>query len=454
MIVEMPIPTPKQHEFLLATTRYVGYGGSRGGGKSFAVRMKARYLGLRYPGIRMLLLRRTLPELRENHMRPLIADTVGCARYRDIDKTLTFANGSLIKFGYCDNDNDVNQYQGQEYDVIFFDEATHFTEYMFDRIIACCRGANDFPKRIYCTCNPGGVGHAWVKRIFIDKNFRNGENPDDYTFIRSSVYDNAPLLEKDPEYLNTLLRLPEDLRRAWLDGDWDAFAGQYFTEWRNDIHVIQPFVIPDNWTRVISMDYGLDMLAVLWGAFDTHGNGVIYKELCQPGLKVSDAASLILNRCTPDEMVNGDRHKLRVIAPPDLWSRQKDTGKSIAELFLDNGILFQKADNNRQGGWTNLKEWFSTYESETGDITSHLRIFDNCINLIRCIPLLQFDTKNSLDCATEPHDITHAPDALRYMIQSRPKPAKAIDNTTPEQKMLSDYKKSLFSKTKKRMIIR
>ncbi len=452
MIVEMPAPTPKQREFLLAKTRYVGYGGARGGGKSFAVRLKARLLALRYAGIRMLLLRRTLPELRENHMRPLIADTVGYARYKDSDKSLNFLNGSLLKFGYCDNDNDVNQYQGQEYDVIFFDEGTHFTEYMFDRITACCRGANDFPKRIYITCNPGGVGHAWVKRLFIDRDYRQGEKAEDYTFIRSSVYDNAPLLDADPEYLNTLLRLPDELRRAWLDGDWEAFAGQYFTEWRTDVHVIKPFVIPDNWPRVIALDYGLDMLAVLWGAFDTHSNGVIYKELCQPGLKVSDAADAILKMCTPEDY--SGRQKLTVVAPPDLWSRQKDSGKSIAELFRDNGILFQKADNNRQAGWVNLKEWLTVYTGEDGGMTSHLRIFDTCGNLTKCVPLLQFDKNNSLDCATEPHDITHAPDALRYMVQSRPRPAKIKDDIPPENKWLAEHKKALLGGKTKRKIYR
>jgi phage terminase large subunit len=454
MIVEMPTPTEKQREFLLAKTRYVGYGGARGGGKSFAVRLKARLMALRYPGIRILLLRRTFPELRENHMRPLVADTAGYAKYRDNDKSLTFINGSLIKFGYCDNENDVNQYQGQEYDVLFFDEATHFTEYMYDRITACCRGANDFPKRIYITCNPGGVGHGWVKRLFIDKDYREGEKAEDYTFIRSSVYDNAPLLERDPDYLNTLKRLPDELRRAWLDGDWDAFAGQYFSEWRSDIHVIKPFDIPSHWTRVVALDYGLDMLAVVWGAFDTHGNGVVYKELCQSGLKVSDAASAIFDVCTDDELSIGSRHKLVVVAPPDMWNRQKDTGKSIAELFLDNGILFQRADNNRQAGWSNLKEWLSVYDGEDGDLTAHLRVFNNCSNLIRCMPLLQYDQKNSLDCATEPHDITHSPDALRYLIQSRPRAAVLKEDVSPENKWISDHKKSLLGGRNKSKVYR
>ena len=257
MRITLGEPTPKQREFLAANTARVAFGGSRGGGKSWAVRTKATILGMHYHGIRMLLLRSTYPELRENHIKPLVAETAEYARYRDSDKTLTFITGSTLKFGYCDTETDVLQYQGQEYDVIFFDEATHFTEYMYDCIKACCRGVNEFPKRIYFTCNPGGKGHGWVKRLFIDRDYKPGEKAEDYTFIRSSVYDNKPLLEKDPDYLANLESLSDDLRKAWLDGDWDVFAGQYFTEWRREKHVAEPFEIQDNWNRVMALDYGL-----------------------------------------------------------------------------------------------------------------------------------------------------------------------------------------------------
>lgn len=436
MNIVLPRPQPRQAEFLKASTRYVGFGGARGGGKSFAVRLKAKILALKYPGIKMLLVRRTYPELLENHIKPFIVETAEYARYRDSDKTLTFCNGSTLKFGYCDNDNDAHQYQGQEYDVIFMDEATHFSEYMFDCIKACNRGANDFPKRFYLTCNPGGVGHGWVKRLFVDKKYKQGERAEDYTFIRSSVYDNKALLEKDPDYLQTLLALPDDLRRAWLDGDWDMFAGQFFTEFRTDIHVCEPFPLPAYWTRVIALDYGLDMLSVIWGAFDEQGHGYIYKELNRSDLPVSAAAQAIREMVTEEELTHG---KLIVYAPPDLWGRTKDSGKSIAELFQENGVTFAKADNNRQSGWMSLKEWL---QRDGDDSEPRLRFFSCCAEIIRCLPLLQYARGNSMDCATEPHDITHAPDALRYLIQSRPRAAKAIDGRSGEQKNLDEYKHS------------
>ena len=171
------------------------------------------------------------------------------------------------------------------------------------------------------------------------------------------------------------------------------------------------------------------MLAVVWAAFDTNGDGVVYKELCRSGLAVEDAANAIKSVCTPEELM------LPVYAPPDLWSRQKDTGKSIFELFYDNGIHFIRADNNRQAGWMNMKSWLRPDENDH----VRLRITRNCPELIRCIPLLQYAPHNSMDCDTEPHDITHAPDALRYLLQSRPRAAKE-EHIETESDRLADYK--------------
>jgi phage terminase large subunit len=393
-------PTPKQEEFLRAKTKYVAYGGSRGGGKSYAVRLKATLMALKYTGIKMLLLRRTYPELLENHMRIMALDLAQVAKYKDSDKTLNFVNGSRINFGYCDSDADLARYQGQEYDVIFMDEATQFSEYQFQVLRACLRGVNDFPKRFYLTCNPGGPGHEWVKRLFIDRVYRDGENPDDYTFIRSTVYDNAPLMRQNPGYVEQLQSLSDDLRRAWLEGDWDLYAGQYFTEFRREIHVIEPFEVPSWWRIYRAFDYGLDMLACLWAAFDDSGNCYIIRELCEPDLIVSEAAKRI-KEMSPEPVYE-------TLAPPDLWNRQKDTGRSMWELFEDNGVKLTRADANRVQGWINVKEWLKPVPSPDGDgMTARLKIFSNCAELIRCLPALQRDAKNPTDCATVPHEITH-----------------------------------------------
>ena len=136
-----------------------------------------------------------------------------------------------------------------------------------------------FSPRMYFTCNPGGVGHTWVKRLFIDRDYQGNERPEDYTFIKSLVYDNKFLMDNDPDYIRTLENLPENRRKAMLDGDWDIFEGQYFPEFSRDIHVIEPFAIPSDWRRYRALDYGLDMLACYWIAVDGQNKSYVYKEL-------------------------------------------------------------------------------------------------------------------------------------------------------------------------------
>lgn len=414
--IKIAQPNEKQRLFFTAKNKFIAYGGARGGGKSWAVRKKAWLLALNYSGIRILLLRRTYPELRENHIIPLMAELKDIAAYKETDKSFTFPNGSRLKFGYCDNENDLLQYQGNEYDVIFIDEATQIPEKWFDILKACVRGANKFPKRIYLTCNPGGVGHAWVKRLFIDRQFKTGENPDDYLFIPAKVYDNTALIERDTEYVKMLESLPEDLRKAWLEGNWNLFVGQYFTEWKEEVHVIDPFTIPSNWRRFFTMDYGLDMLAGYWIALDEHGKAYVYREVYQSGLIMSDAARLV--KSMTDEPIYA------WYAPPDLWNRRQDTGRSVADAFAEYGIPLIKAQNNRAQGWLDMKEWLKPVQDETGRLSANLLVFRNCINLIRCIPALIYDSKNPDDVATEPHEYTHGPDAIRYFVAGRPTPAK------------------------------
>ena len=329
-----------------------------------------------------------------------------------------FPNGSLIKAGYCDQENDVLQYQGQEYDFVFIDEATQLTEYQFMWLSSCCRGVNDIPKRIYLTCNPGGVGHSWVKRLFIDREYRGLEKAEEFTFIHAKASDNSILKEKDPGYIAWLDSLPDGQRQAWRDGNWDAFEGQYFSEFSRDIHVCEPFEIPQHWRRYVSMDYGLDMCAVLWVAVSPDNRSFVYKELHKPNLPVSEAAKEIVY------LNNGD-NIYEFLAPPDLWSRQRETGRTTAEIFGESGIYLAKTSNNRVAGWLAIKEQLKPIKDEEGKATARLQIFKNCSNIIKFLPQLRFDDRNPSDCKTEPHDITHAPDALRgfcvYRSQGAPK---------------------------------
>lgn len=414
--IKLEPPYPKQREFFEATSRFVAYGGARGGGKSWAARVKLILLALAHDGIQLLLLRRTLPQLRENHIIVLQRMLGEAAQYRESVKEFNFPNGSRLKLGYCDGEQDVLQYQGQAYDVIFMEEATQFTEFQFQALTECNRSSGmmkeKFSPRMYLTCNPGGVGHSWVKRLFIDRNYRASERDEDYTFIKSLVYDNEYLMKNSPEYVRVLENLPEARKKAMLYGEWDLFEGQYFPEFSREAHVIEPFEIPEHWRRYAALDYGLDMLACMWIAMDELGNAFVYRELYESSLIISRAAEKILEMSVGDEVE-------QYFAPPDLWNRRQDTGKSAAEIFAENGVLLTKASNDRVAGWLNLKEWLKVFDCDCGR-TSRLKFFRNCLNVIRCLPAIRFDEKNPNDCAVTPHEITHACDAMRYFASARP----------------------------------
>ena len=450
--IALPPPQPKQELFFAARERYVCYGGARGGGKSWCVQHKSVLMAARYAGIRILILRRTLVELRENHIRPMRRMLRGVADYRSTDKAFEFPNGSLIVFGYCDSEGDVDQYQGQEYDVIFLDEATHFTEYQYATLTAALRGANDFPKRMYLTCNPGGPGHAWVKRLFIDRDFRGGERPEDYVFIPAKVTDNRVLMEKDPEYVRRLDNLPRGLREAWRDGNWDVFVGQYFTEWDREMHVCEAFPPSPWWRWYVTMDYGLDMLAALLIGVDEAGYAWVVGEVYEgrdrgeghEGLIISEAAEAV-------KQLAAGRTVTAYLAPPDLWNARQESGKSVADIFAEHGVYLTKTSNDRVNGWLAVKEWLKVREGEDGIKRPRIRFFPNCRNIIRCLPLLQYDEHRANDVANSPHELTHAPDALRGWCvywtangcePAAPPRAKLIDRLAPREKRKQKRRRS------------
>ncbi len=408
-------PFPPQEEFFLARARRIAYGGARGGGKSFAMRAKLVLLALRFPGIQILLLRRTFPELRENHINPLRRWLYGIATYRDSTKEFLFPGGARIKLGYLSEEGDALQYQGQAYEVIGMEEATQFTESQYYAMTECCRLSGQmrekFTPRMYFTCNPGGVGHAWVKRLFIDRDYREGEKAEDYVFIPSTVYDNRYLIRENPEYVRNLESLPPLRRKAMLDGDWDAFEGQYFTEFDRSRHEIAPFPIPDSWHRFAALDYGLDMTACLFLAYPPDRSRlVVYRELYEPDLVLSEAAKRIVEASAGEEL----RY---ITASPDLAGRRQDGGKSGFDILNSGGVRgLISADNARIPGWRRVRE-FLRAEGRDG---AYLGIFSSCKNLLRTLPRLTFDPIKTEDAALTPHEFTHAPDALRYALSSLP----------------------------------
>jgi phage terminase large subunit len=407
-------PNPRQREFFASKARHTAYGGARGGGKSWAMRRKLVLLALHYEGLQILLLRRTLPELTENHVRPLQTELSGFVNYNQTQRVFTFPNGSRIKLGYCDNEQDVFQYQGQEYDVIGLEEAAQFTESQMQFISTCNRSVRtDFTPRMYYTCNPGGVGHGWVKRLFIDRQYRASEQSGDYVFIPARVTDN-PILMRDASYKTTLENLPEPLRRAHLEGDWDVLAGQYFGEFSRERHVIEPFPIPKSWRKFRAMDWGYrDPCAVLWFATAPGGRVYAYREYYERNVLSSETAKRIRS-------LTGTEAIAYTAASPDAWqcrgmSASGDlAGMSIAEVFARGGVPLIRADNARVAGWQRIRE----YLADADDGQPRLLIFRNCEHLIRTLPMLTFDERFVEDVSDHCED--HAPEALRYGLMSRP----------------------------------
>ncbi len=439
----IPYPNEKQRLFLESKKKYIAFGGARGGGKSWAVRTKAKLLALHYPGIRLLIVRRTYQELESNHIRQLRAELYNIAQYKAATRTFTFPNGSTLEFGYCAGDGDMDRYQGSEYDVIFLDECTQLREQWMRQFAACLRGVNKFPKRIYYTCNPGGPGHSYIKRLFIDRRFEPGENGDDYVFIPARVTDNKALLAAQPEYLQQLKALPRRLRQAWLEGRWDLFQGQVFSEFTDDpthyadrrfTHVIPAFDVPREWRVYRSYDFGYAKpFSCGWWAVDH--DGVLYRILELYGCTSTPNEGVLW---TPDRQfaeirrIENEHPYLRGreitgVADPAIWdcSRGFSVEEQIRRVF--SGVIFRRGDNTRMPGKMQLHERLKFGE----DGRPMLYVFSTCRDFIRTIPSLVYDAHRPEDIDTDGED--HIYDETRYFLMARPIAPRPTVNKPPEK---------------------
>lgn len=433
-------PTEKQLRFLQMDKQHNGYGGARGGGKSWVLRFKAALMANRYgrpnpwsEGIKICIVRRTLVDVRNNHIIPMKVMLNGLAKYNQAERTFYFPNGATIHFEYYDNDNDETHFQGVEYDVIFIDEATQMREMWLQTIAASCRGVNGFPHRIYYTCNPGGEGHQYIKRIFIDRIYKDNEDPDEYDFVQAKVTDNKVLMENDPGYINFLRNLPPKKRKAWLDGDWDIFEGQFFDEFTNDpdhyddrvwTHVIHPIPIRKHWPIMRSFDWGsFRPFSTGWWTCDE--DGVLYRILEFYGVQHSggDAIPDTGLKWSADkvfsEIARIEREhpwlagkQITGVADPAIFI--ENGGPSIAETGMKYGIYFTPGDNKRIKGWDQVH--YRLQFDENG--YPRMYIFDNCKDTIRTLPLLMHDRNIPEDVDSKMED--HIADEIRYEVNSRP----------------------------------
>jgi phage terminase large subunit len=424
--------TDLQEKFIDSPAFITLFGGAAGGGKSRGLFTKYFLRCMDYPGYKALILRRTFPELKRSLIRTSGEVTPReLGKYHETDHVWKYKTGSTLEFGYCESENDVSKYQSAEYDAIGFDESTHFTEYQITYMISRIRGINDFPKGIDLATNPGNVGHNWHKETIINNcipfqmaNIMIGERKYSCLFIPAKATDNDFLMESDPGYIDRLDALPEKDRKRLRDGDWDIFEGQYFSEFNRDIHVIEPFEIPDWWKKFRAMDYGFDMLAVPYFTVEPNGDLIIYREIYESGLTITQAAKKVLAMTPKEEKIT------YTVASPDLWKEEnqrrsgKLTGKHEVTYMIEAGLKgLRKANNKRIPGWRNLREYLTPIERTDNHgnqyKTARLRIFNTCTNVIRTLPALIHDENDYEDAADEPHELTHMPEAVRYGCMSR-----------------------------------
>jgi len=400
----------------------IGYGGARGGGKShwLLAQMGADDCQ-RVPGLKCLLLRK-VGKANLEHFEDLRRRLFGRLKhdFSAFRGILSFANGSRIIAGHFQNEKDIDAYLGLEYDVIGIEEATTLTARKYQDISTCCRTSKpDWRPRIYSTTNPGGVGHGWYRTRFVLPMVERRET--DTRFVPARVDDNA---FNNPEYRKVLEGLSGWQKRAWLDGDWDIAAGQFFTTFRREVHVLSDF----DETRAVewfaALDYGFAHYTVcLLGCKDGDGNTFIVDEHAERLWLPQRHAAAIKEMLGRHKIGNRKLelgHLRRFVAGADVFSRQSD-GTTIAGQYAKLGITLRCANTDRVNGWAELLQGFGDVE---GGVKPTLFIHPRCGRLLETLPALQHDPNRPEDVLKVDADEDgiggdDAADALRYLVATK-----------------------------------
>ena len=433
-----PNPGP-QTEFLAASEREVLYGGSAGGGKSYAMLADPlRYMG--HPQFSGLLLRHTTEELRElifksQELYPKIWPGI---KWSERKMQWTAPSGARLWMSYLDRDEDVLRYQGLAFSWIGFDELTQWQSpyawnYMRSRLRST---APDLPIFMRATTNPGGRGHHWVKKMFIDPapygqaydatdtetgevlrypagHQKAGKPLFKRRFIPARLSDN-PYLAEAGDYEAMLLSLPEQQRRQLLEGDWDIKEGAAFTEFDRNLHVIEPFNIPSNWVKFRACDYGYGSYSgVVWFAVSPSEQLIVYRELYVSKVLASDLAEMVL------ELEAQDGNIKYGVLDSSLWHKRGDTGPSLAEQMIQKGCRWRPSDRSRGSRVAGKNEIHRRLQVDEFTEEPRLVFFNSCTNIVAQLPSIPLDKKNPEDIDTKSED--HLYDALRYGIMSRPR---------------------------------
>ena len=424
-------PTLRQEEFFRATDnhKYVLYGGAKGGGKSYIlrwalVRQLLKWAKEGFLGVRVMLACEDYPALKDRQITKIESEFprwLGTLANNQIDG-MSFTlkkdfGGGVIALRNLD---DPSKYASSEFAMIAIDELTKNEKRVFDQFRSIIRWPGIEKTKFIGGTNPGEIGHLWVKKLWIDRIFdlQEDPDPDQIAFVRSLPTDNP---HNAKSYLEELQKLPEKLRKAYWDGNWDVFEGQYFAEWDKNRHVVVPFAIPPSWRKFRAYDHGRTAPACCkWYALDFDGRLWVYREFYKAGLDVDQIAAEV-NRLSV-----GEQYQFSV-ADPSIFAKMgfvdRYGGQTIAETFARQGIMWLPASNRRIDGW-NLMHQYLRY---TATEPPKLLYFNTCFDSVRTIPTLIHDEHKPEDLDTRGED--HAADPDRYLLASlhEMKPAKPLN---------------------------
>jgi len=454
--------TPKQLEANEAVKKYkyVLYGGAMGGGKSYWLRWELVRLLLYFwnktklKNITVGLFCEDYPALKDRHLSKVkfeFPDWLGTYYAQDHNFIIRSDwGGGILAFRNLD---DVSKYQSAEFAAQGVDELTKNPKDVFDFLRTRLRWPGIEDTKFIAGTNPGGIGHAWVKDMWLDHKFdENEKEQDKFYFIQAKATDNPHITQS---YYQSLESLPEGLRKAFLEGDWDLFKGQYFSEWRREIHVCQPFQIPADWKKYIAIDYGFSApSSVGWYAVSPDKIVYRYRELYITEQTFSDLTKLIIAMTPESENIR------YWVADPSIWAKKGESVLSGAEIMQDTyreilgkrkladgeiptnrTLLLLQGNNDRINGWRVVREYLSPF-MQGEKLTAKLQVFSTCENFIRTFPTLIYDPIKTEDLDTDGED--HPADELRYGLMSEPQPAITAEQNKQRlfnQRMAENKKK-------------
>lgn len=410
-------PYPRQQLFHKCPTDEAVYGGAKGGGKSAGLVMEAFAYSLEHEGATVYLFRETYDDLEANLIKEWKSRVPReLYKYSETKKTAYLFNGSLIHFRYIRNTQDAEGYDGRSIDFIGVDELTKHTWEAIQILLSCLRSPKGFPPRFRGTCNPGGIGHTAIKNRYITPTKKGRRVVTDsvtgntIAFIPARVYDNEAIMKNDPAYVKRLENLPPKKRAAYLHGDWDSYDGQAFEEFDPNVHVVDPFIIPQHWKRWRSVDNGYSApFAWYWFTVDEAGMVYIYREFTRerydPKLNFTQQAKEVVRRSV---LMGGNLLSPEPMGATfvghDAFTRHPETGKMIADFYRTAGIKgIIKASSDRKVRKATWHEYFELRETPGGHLPK-VRIFRTCRKLIETLPNMVEDENDSEKVADNDYD--------------------------------------------------